>query len=99
MPTSGRPIPARSAWASTVCTSQRSVALRGVAITWTPIAALAIVLDMKSEISDPAKPSTAAKIKSAVRFRSTPFAASRLSMPKRRKATDSTARMAKLAAR
>ena len=69
MPTSGMPTPASAANFRTVSTSQNSVEFAGASITRTPIDFFAIHFEMASEISEPPKPITAAKISSEVRLR------------------------------
>ena len=68
MPTSGMPMPAACACWRTVFTSQRSVSLAGCVMTCTPMARLAIHLEMSSEMNAPPKPKTAEKISRPVRF-------------------------------
>jgi len=60
--TSGMPMPAWAACFCTVFTSQISASERGCMITCAPVLHLAIHLDMASDMNDPPKPKTAAKI-------------------------------------
>jgi len=62
MATSGMPIPALSACRRTVCTSHISTSLAGEVMTRAPVRRLAVHLEIASEISEPPKPNTAAKI-------------------------------------
>ena len=59
-PTSGMPMPACVASWRTVPTSHSSFAFAGLSMTRTPMARLAIHLEMPSEISAPPNPNTAA---------------------------------------
>ncbi len=56
------PMPAAFAWRATVSTSQRSSGVRGSTITWAPVERLAIHLDSASEMNEPVKPTTVARI-------------------------------------
>jgi len=59
IPTSGVPMPARCAWRSTVCSSQRSCCVAGVVMTCTRIERFAIHFDRASEMNAPPKPNSA----------------------------------------
>ena len=67
--TSGIRMPDFSAYLRTVSTSQRSVGLAGFSSTCTPRERLTDHLEIASEMKEPPKPITAAKISSEVRLR------------------------------
>ncbi len=77
--------------------SQSSVEFDGVSITRTPIDFFAIHLEIASEMNEPPKPITAAKISSEPRF--SPFAVRYGSTPRMRMVNDSTSTIARLVAR
>ncbi len=81
-PTSGMPIPASRDCRRTVSTSHCSDWLAGCSMICTPMARLAVHLDMASEIKEPPKPMMADKSSSAFRSRSTPFSCRMPSNPK-----------------
>ena len=67
MPTSGMVRPTVRAWRSTTPSSQRPVAsVVCGSMTCTPMARLAMVLDINSEMNEPPKPNRAAKTSSPV---------------------------------
>ncbi len=63
------PMPAVSACLRTVLTSHCSASLRGLRITCTPMAILAIHFEISSEMKEPPKPRIAENTSSAPRFR------------------------------
>jgi len=94
MPTSGMPMPAVCACCVTTLTSQRSVSLAGFVMTLTPMARLAIHLEMSSEMNAPPKPKTAEMTSKPVTFM--PCCASARSRPNTWMTRDSTTMTATL---
>ena len=72
-PTSGILMPASVAYLRTVSTNQNSVEFEGASITRTPIDRFTDHFEMASEMNEPPKPITAAKISNDVRSRPLAF--------------------------
>ena len=96
IPTSGMPMPAFWASSDTVSSSHFSSALRAWVIICVPVLRLAIHLDRKSEIKEPAIPNTAQNTSSACRFRSTPLACIIELKPSKFRVTLATSKIAML---